>query len=204
MGKLIFGGFMVQLIRALSFLVNIYMMILFFRIILTWFTGIGRGRLQETLERITDPYLDWFRQFKFLKVGVLDLSPVAALGVLSLLNRILNTLAYHGRISIGIILAMLLQAVWGAVSFVLGFLIIVLILHLVAHLLGQNSYNPFWRVIATIADPVLFRINRSIFKNRIVNFTAGVVISIAALVLIYLGMRILVVIVSGMLGRLPL
>ena len=195
---------MVQLIRALSFLVNIYMMIIFFRIILTWFSGIGRSRIQDILEGITDPYLNWFRQFTFLKIGVLDLSPIAALGVLSLVNRILSTLAHHGRISIGIILALLLQAIWGAASFILGFLILVLVLRFVAHLLGQNSNNSFWNIVATISEPILYRINRIIFKNRIVNFTTGVIISIASLGLTYLVLRILVLIVSGMLVRLPI
>ena len=195
---------MVQLIRALSFLVSIYMIILFLRIILNWFTGIGRSKVQDVLERITDPYLNWFRQFSFLRIGYLDLSPIAAIGVLSLVNRLLNILAYQGKITIGIILALILQAIWSALSFILGFLIIVLALRLAALIFKFNNYHPFWRIVDTVSQPILFRVNRIIFKDRIVNFSAAVIVSMTVLAFIYLVLRILVVFASDMLLRLPL
>jgi YggT family protein len=179
------------------------MMIIFFRIILTWFTGIGNSRVQEILEQITDPYLDWFRRFTFLRAGFLDLSPIAALGVLSLVNRILNTLAIYGKISIGIILVLVLQALWGAVSFILGFLIIVLIIRLIGLLLKQNTQTSFWSVIDTIAQPILFRINRVVFKNRIINFKVSVFISAAVLGLGYLILRTFVFFLSVVLAGMP-
>ena len=197
---------MVQLMRALSFIVNIYMMIIFVRIILTWFTGAGSGYggFQETLAKITDPYLNWFRRFPILRVGFLDLSPIVALGVLSLVNGIFNTLARYGTITVGIILAMILQALWAAVSFFLGFLIIVQILRLIAHLAGQGTYNPFWRIVDAISRPVLLRTNRIFFRNRIANFGVSVIISIVSLGIMYIVLGMLVSFVSGTLARLPL
>lgn len=195
---------MTQLMGALSFFVSVYMLLIFIRIVLTWFTGIRHGGFQDILARITDPYLNWFRRFTVLRVGFLDLSPIVALGVLSLVNRIFSTLARYGTITIGIVLAMILQALWAAVSFFLGFLIIVLILRLVAHLAKVNSYSPFWRVVETISQPVLFRINRIFFKNRIVNFGTSVILSIAGLGICYLVLGLLVSFVSRALARLPL
>ena len=195
---------MIQLIRALNFFVSIYMMIIVFRIILTWFSWIGGGKVQEILSRITDPYLNWFRRFTFLKLGYLDLSPIAALGVLSLVSRLLSTLALHGRISIGIILALALQALWGVVSFIIGFLIIVLILRLIAHLMRKNNYSTFWGIVDSISQPVIYRINRFIFKDRILQFTTAVIISIVSLGIIYLILRVLVLLLSGILVRFPL
>jgi YggT family protein len=193
---------MSQIIGALSFLVTIYMLIIFVRIILTWFQGMDQGGFQEILAKVTDPYLNWFRRFPALKIGYMDLSPIVALGVLSLFNRVLNTLAAYGTISIGIILALILQAVWGAISFFLGFLIIILILRLIAHL-AKLSGNSFWYIIERISQPVLYRINRFIFNNRIVNFTTGIIVSLAVLVAAYLVLSIVVLIVSGILVRLP-
>jgi YggT family protein len=197
------GGFM-QLIRLLSFIVSIYMVIIFFRIILTWFTWVGNSGLLDFLTRITDPYLRWFSQFQIFKAGFVDLSPIVALGVLSLVNRILITFSFYGKITLGIILALMLDAAWGAISFVLGFLILLLILRLIAHLLKRNNYNSFWRIVDTISRPVLFRINRILFKDRIVNFISSLIVSIAALGLIYLILRIIVFFVSGVLARLPI
>jgi YggT family protein len=194
---------MSRIIGALSFLVSIYMLIIFVRIILTWFSGMDQGGVPEILSKITDPYLDWFRRFPALRVGYMDLSPIVALGVLSLVNRVLGTLAAYGTISIGIILALILQAAWGAASFFLGFLILILILRLIAHLLKLGS-NPFWYIVESISRPVLFRINRFIFKDRIVNFTTGIITSLAVLAAAYLVLNIVVFIVSRLLVRLPI
>ena len=194
---------MAQILGVLSFLVSIYMMIIFVRIILTWFRGMDTGSFGDLLAKITDPYLNWFRRFPALRMGFFDLSPIVALGVLSLVNRILNTLARYRTITIGIILAMVLQAIWGAVSFFLGFLIIVLILCLIAHL-SKQAENSFWNIVNGISKPVIYRINRFIFRNRIVNSTTSIVVSIAMLVLVNIVLGILVFILTGILARLPL
>ena len=195
---------MAQLMGILSFLVSIYMVIIFVRIMLTWFTGIASGGIQDFLAKITDPYLNWFRRFPILRMGFLDLSPIVALGVLSLVQRIFSTLAIYKTITIGIILAMVLQILWGAVSFILGFLIIMLILRLIAHFARVNTYSPFWRIIDTISQPVIFRINRILFRGRIVNFGIAVIVSAASLGIMYLLLKALVVLLSGVLIRLPI
>ena len=194
---------MSQLIRILSFFISAYMMIIFVRIILTWFAGMDQGRLPDILSKITDPYLDWFRRFPALRMGFLDLSPIVALGVLSLLNRVLSILANYGTISLGIILAIVLNAAWGVVAFFLGFLIIVLILRLIVSFFSQSG-GSFWRVIDGLSQPVIFRINRFIFKSRIVNYSTSTLVSIAVLLAIYLIFNIAVSIVSGILVRLPI
>jgi YggT family protein len=179
------------------------MLLIFIRIILTWFAGMDNGGFLDVLSRITDPYLGWFRRFPALRMGYLDLSPIVALGVLSLVNRVLGTLAAYGIISIGIILALILQAVWGAISFFLGFLIIVLILRLIAHLLKLGT-NSFWLIIESVSQPVIYRINHFIFKSRIFTITTGVILSLAVLAATYLVLNIAVFIVSGLLVRLPI
>jgi YggT family protein len=194
---------MSQLFGFVSFILNIYMMIVFFRIILTWFSGFGTGGIQNVLSKITDPYLNWFKRFSFLKFGFLDLSPIVALGALSLANRILIMLARYGRISIGIILALLLQAVWGAVSFFLGFLIVILVLQLIAYLFVKNTYSPFWRIIDSISQPILHKITGLFFRNRITNFIVTLVTSIAGMLLIYFLFRTFIGIVTMVLVRLP-
>ena len=195
---------MAQLMGFLGILVSFYMMIIFIRIVLTWFTGLSSGGLVDMLAKITDPYLNWFRRFPILKVGNLDLSPVAALGVLSVVNRIFGTLAVYKTITIGLILAMVLQVFWGLVSFFLGFLIFILILRLVAHLIQLNTTGPFWRIIDTISQPVVFRINRIILKDRLLSYTNSVLLSIAGMGLCYLVLKFLVSFFFKMLVKLPI
>lgn len=190
--------------RFLGFLVSVYMMIIFIRIMLTWFSWERNSGFMNILSMITDPYLAWFRRFSFLRAGYIDFSPIAALAVLSLLNRVFYILASYGTISFGIILAMVLQVVWGIISFAIGFLIIILILQLIFNLIVQNSANTFWKIINSISQPVLFRVNRLIFKNRIVNYMTGIIVSLAGLFVIYLILKVLVSLISGMLVKLPI
>ena len=179
------------------------MMVIFLRIILTWFPGFGNSGIIDFLSRITDPYLNWFRRFSFLQLGFLDLSPIIALGVLSLVNRILGLLANYGRISLGIVLALALQIIWGALSFILGFLILILILRLIAYLFRQSGANPFWNVIEIISNPVLYRINRIFFRGRIIRLVTALLISIAGMAIIYMALRLVFALLSMTLISLP-
>jgi YggT family protein len=179
------------------------MLIIFVRILLTWFSGSGYSRPIEILSRVTDPYLNWFRRFP-LQIGHLDLSPIAAIAVLSLINRIFMTLSYYGRISLGIILAMALQAVWSAASFLLGFCIIILVLRFLAYLTNQNIYSTFWRIIDTISQPLFYRISRILFGKKIVHYRTGLLIAIGALIVVTVAASFAVSILTAFFTRLPI
>jgi YggT family protein len=167
--------------NILAGLTGVYMLLIFIRIMLTWFSGANYGQPMEILCRITDPYLDWFRRFSVLRTGVFDLSPIVAMAVLSLGHNIFMTMARYGGISIGVIAAMILSSIWSAVSFILGFFIIVLGLRLIAYLTNRNVYSGFWQVIDAIAKPVLYRINRLLFQRRLVHYQTGILVSIGFL-----------------------
>ena len=195
---------MVQFFGLLGTLTSIYMMIIFFRVILTWFSGMNDSRVLEILSKITDPYLNWFRRFGSFRIGTMDISVLIAFGALSLLNRVFTSLALHGSISIGIILAMILQAAWSIVSFIIGFMIVILILRFIAHLSSQDSYNHFWRIIFSLSQPVLQLLNSLLLKDRIENQGASIVISALILGLGYFLLRFLIFIISAMLAGLPI
>lgn len=190
---------------VLSGALNIFFMLIFIRIMLSWFGGGGAlGRPYDILCRITDPYLDYFRRFTALRAGNIDFSGFAALAVLSILNSVISTIARFGKISIGIILAICLSALWPAASFIIGFFIIVLVLRLAAYLVSANTYAPFWRIIDTIASPAQFRINRIFFKNRIVNYLTGLIVSIATFVFLWAALGLIVNLLEKFLIGLPI
>lgn len=184
-------------------LAGLYMLLIFIRVMLTWFKGAGFGRPQEILARITDPYLDWWRRFPVLRAGYFDLSPIAAMAALSLAQSIFGTVARYGRITAGIILWITLSSLWSAASFIIGFFIVVLVLRLIAYLTNQNIYNPFWRVVDAISQPVLYRITRIFFRARLINYLAGIFLSIGVLAALFLAGGILVNLGRGLLLRLP-
>jgi len=183
---------------------GLYSLLIIIRIILTWFSGGEFGRPVEILARITDPYLDWWRQRLNLRAGYLDLSPIVAMAALSVAQTICSAIAQTGRFSLGLLIAVCLSALWSAVSFLLGFCLVVLILRLIAYLINADMYSIFWRVIDSISRPLLYRVSRIIFRNRIVRFSTSIIVSMLVLTVLWIGGKIVIQFVSNILYRLPL
>lgn len=77
------------LTQTLTTFINIYLLLLFVRILLTWFQSAGwANQVMEVLSPITDPYLNIFRSF-IPPLGGLDLSPIIAIVVLQLVAGLL-------------------------------------------------------------------------------------------------------------------
>lgn len=190
--------------QLLSSLISLYMLLILIRIVLTWFSGVQFGRPFEILSSITDPYLDWWRGILNLRFGAVDLSPLVAITALSLAQNIFSAFARYGKISLGIILVIILQALWSVMTFFLGFFIVILILCLIAHLLKLNVYSPFWRLINSISQPILFRINRILFGKRLVNYLTSIIISLIILLVIRIAGGFAVWQASLLLAKLPI
>ncbi|GHV25697.1 membrane protein [Spirochaetia bacterium] len=199
------AGIMNILGRLLGAITSLYMILIFIRILLTWFSGPAGhyGRAYGFLSGITDPYLKWFRRFRFLQVAHLDLSPIAALAILSMANNVFLTIARFGAITLGIILSMLTAIIWSAVSFILSFFIIIVALRLVAYLAGWDVYHGFWRIIDQVSQPILYRLNRMLFGRRLVRYMTGILFSLAVLLVLRVGLDFLVRGLQGLLYRLP-
>jgi YggT family protein len=189
--------------KMLGGITSIYMFFIFIRILLTWFSGVRYGRVYDLLCGITDPYLDWFRRFRFVRIGSLDLSPIIALTALSVANEIFMTLGRYGRITPGIVLSMLLSAVWSVTSFLLIFFIIVLALRLIAYMTNRNVYGGFWHIVDTLSQPMVYRINRILFQKRLINYMTGMLSSLGVLLALRLGLGLLVRLAIRALVRLP-
>ncbi|MHC6204777.1 YggT family protein [Breznakiellaceae bacterium SP9] len=169
--------------NILSIMVGIYMLLIFIRVLVSWFSAAHFGLVGQVLTGITDPYINWFHRFPALRQGSIDLSPVATMAVLSLVSQVLVILSREGRISVGIIAAIVLSSVWSALSFILGFFMVILILSFIEYLTSQNSRTPFWRIIHSFSQPIFYRINRIIFRNRIVSYRRGIITAILTLIL---------------------
>ena len=185
-------------------LLDIYSLVILIRIILSWFSDFTSGRFTDFLARITDPYLNWWRQKLNLRVGFLDLSPLAGIVALSVAQTLCSLISQQGKITLGVILAVGLSALWSAVSFLLTFCIIILVLRLIAYFGNANIYSPFWQVVDKISKPLLYRINRIMFGMRLIGYKVGIFSAIAALVVLRVGGGIGMRRLTNLLFRFPL
>jgi YggT family protein len=180
---------------------GIYSLLIIIRIMLTWFSNVPSGKITGFLARITDPYLDWWRRRLSLRMGVLDFSPLAGIVALSVAQTLCSAVSRQGRISLGVILAVCLSAVWSAVSFLLIFCVIILVLRVIAYIGNMDTYgSPFWRVVNTISQPLLYRVNRIMFGKRIVGYKLGIISAIAAFIALWIGGHFAVGLLSGFLS----
>lgn len=189
--------------RILGGFSSIYMLACFVRIMLTWFDGSSFGRPYELLKKATDPYLDWFRRFPLLRTESFDFSPVAALTALALANNVFVTIGFYGRITVGIFLSLVLSGAWSAVSFLLFFFVAAFVLRFVSLTYKKNSFMPLWHAVDAISRPVLYRINRLIYRDRLVSYQRGIGTSILVLIGANIAGGLIVHLVSGLLVRLP-
>ena len=99
-------------LSILNGLLIAYLFLLSLRIVLSWFATRGFGRAGELLRAATDPYLGLFARIGFLRRGIFDFSPIAALLVLVVALDLVNGLLFYGRLSLGFFLASVLSSVW--------------------------------------------------------------------------------------------
>ena len=191
------------IMRAFGTLISLYMILIMARIILTWFPTALHGRSLNVLSSITDPYLDIFRRIPILRSETLDFSPIAALALLSVAAQIFATAAAFGHVTVGLVLALVLRAVWSFFAFIFSFMGIAMAARFVAYLARWNSLHPVWRVVDALINPVLYRINRVIYRNRIVNFRQGLLTGIILMFGLRLAGGALFGLAAGLLARLP-
>jgi YggT family protein len=182
---------------------GLYSLLILVRIVISWFGGAVTGKPVDLLVRATDPYLDWWRRALNLRLGFLDLSPLAAVASLSVIQSIFHSISVFNRISIGNIIAIILLSIWSVALFILGFCMIIIILRLIAFISNSDIYGSFWRVIDSISQPLLYRTNRILFGKRIPNFLKGMITSILVLGAIMIGGGFLLPRFAGFLSRLP-
>lgn len=193
-GLFSFGGAPQWLMGIASFLaalISLYSLLIWLRIILTWIRLPGQGGenpLSHYLGKIVDPYLAWFKGISTLKRSNLDLTPLIALAVLSVVQSVLRLFGSYGKITVGMVFALILSTLW---SFLLS-----PILWFIMALLGVRLYFCYKRGPSTLAyikmldslvGGVLNWVQRLFYKNKTINDRQLVITSLIFFVLVYLG-----------------
>lgn len=189
--------------RILGAITSLYMILCTIRVYISWVPGINTGRVGYYLSRIVDPYLGLFSRIRVFRTERFDFSPIAALAVLSVANNVFSTLAFAGRISVGFFLNLILDAGWSAVSFVLSFMAVCALIRIIVFVARWNSLHPLWVVLDSILNPVLYRINRIIYRNRAIEYLKGLITGFIVLILLRAAGGALISVLGSWLISLP-
>jgi len=163
------------LARIVSGVVSIYMLLCIVRIFFSWVPSLINTKWGRLIARLTDPYLGLFQAIPLFRTPNVDFSPVVALAVLSVINNLFMTLSYAVRITFGFILSLLLDAGWSAISFLLGFFLVIVFIRIIGFLARLATLHPLWQILDGIINPLLFRVNKLIYRGRAVDYLQGLI-----------------------------
>ena len=172
---------------GLSQLVQLYSLVCVVYILLTWIPSLRYSPFGRALASVCEPFLRLFSRFRFTRVGMVDFSPILALGALSVVSMALRRFAYTDRFSFAFILAGLVQVVWSFFSYLLTILLIFLAARIIYDLFfSRNVRGPFWIMLDNFLNPIIsfasqifFRSGGAMYRTRlIVTFACALVVRV--------------------------
>jgi YggT family protein len=177
-------------------LLSLYSMLIWIRIVLTWIKIPGQTQengLARMLGKIVDPYLAWFRGIASLRRSRIDLTPLVALAVLSVVQSMLRMFGIYGRLTVGMVLALALRTIWGyIVSPILWLVLILLVLRLVfCYKRGPNTIR-YIKMLDSMIGGVIDWVQGLFYSRKAVNDRQLIATALIFFVVIYFGAAALV------------
>ena len=185
-----------------SFVVSVYALLCFLRILLTWVPALSYSRFSRFLGKVCDPYLNVFRGIKWLRLGSFDFSAALGLCIQGVLATMLSNFAGRSTITLGFVGQMILQLAWSVITSIITFLIIILAVRLIVLFVRKGQYysSPILDQIDASISPLVYNIARTFTAGKKVSYTTALVIAIIALAAIIVLGSIAVWLISGILA----
>ena len=180
-----------SLLLTVRQLINVYLFLCFIKILLSWVPSAAYSSVGRMLSSICDPYLNWFRRFRFTRIGMVDFSPVLSLGILSIAAQLITSLLTTGTISLWGLCVSIIELVWSFIGFMLNLLIIFLIIRLGYDLFGSSSSSPFWYNLDRFLSPVIAKVT-GFFPQKPLQYRTRLILTILIILLLRIALGLLV------------
>lgn len=190
--------------NAVSAILTLYMFVIVFRIIMSWFPGGQYGKAQVVLRRATDPYLNVFRRLRFLRVGYVDLSPIVGIMVLSVATYVFSSLATAGTVSLGMVLALIVSQIGSAAVFLTILLTIAMAVRAIAIAVGARGDTRIWMTLDALLQPLTYRIVSKIARDRFFTYRNALLVVTALGVLTAILLRLGVTGLTMLMQQIPI
>jgi len=180
-----------SLLLTVRQLINVYLFLCFIKILLSWVPSAAYSSFGRMLSSICDPYLNWFRRFRFTRIGMVDFSPVLSLGILSIAAQLITSLLTTGTISLWGLCVSIIELLWSFIGFMLNLLIIFLIIRLGYDLFGSSSSSPFWYNLDRFLSPVIAKVT-GFFPQKPLQYRTRLILTILIIILLRIALGLLV------------
>ncbi|MGH0053954.1 MAG: YggT family protein [Sphaerochaetaceae bacterium] len=184
------GNVLMSIASIAASLLSFYSLLIWLRIILTWIRIPGQTQenpLAYYLGKVVDPYLSWFRGISSLRRSHIDLTPLVALAVLSVVQSMLRLYGAYGTISVGMVVALILQTLWSyLVSPVFWFIIILLGIRLFFCFKRSAKTISYITMLDTMVGGILNWIQRLFYPKRTINDRQLVTTALVFFIVLYI------------------
>lgn len=142
--------------RVINAALIVYLLLIVLRIMSSWLGGMAPGSAAGTfthyLRQATDPYLQLFYRFSFLRAGGLDFTPMAGVFVLVVAAEMTRQLANEEQVTAGSFLGVAVFAAWRMASIVLlMFLVACIARFAILRFLGRTD-TPLARMVQALSQ----------------------------------------------------
>ena len=181
----------INIIRVLSVLLNLYSFAILIRMIMSWFPeGDYRlGGARRFFVSITDPYLRIFRRIPFLRIGPVDFSPIVAIITLSALQITLVEWLRRGARSLILFPVFFASSVLNIISLFCLLLFVIIIVRVI--LLRIGVIGSFTATLDRLFNPMVLRSFQFFGIKRTMPFTIQLLLFSLAMLIIFFGLRLL-------------
>ena len=196
---------MVQTILSiLSAAIIIYTIICLISIFMTWIPGAKFTKFGKVISSIADPYLKVFSGRGWLRFGNIDISPILAIGILTLISSILGGITTTGRIYFGGILATVLSMVWSVCSSILTIFFLLILIRWIVLLVnkGQVATDSAWYQLDLMLQKFVYKLGNTFFKRNL-TYQKALLVSWLSLGIIWAITRVLFGILIGLCNNIP-
>lgn len=181
-------------------LISLYSFFIWIRIIMSWFNPWPReGSITWYFAKLVDPYLNLFRSKKFV-IGYFDFSPLLAVGLLAVIQSLLNIYSVFQVMTLSLVIQMMLSAFW---TYALSLLLIILIVLLAIRTIGAFTHSYGLSRMNAVTENIIRKVQNLFFPNRIVKETTLCVITLAIAVLAWFASRWLIGFLIALAARIP-
>lgn len=180
-----------SLLITLRQIINVYLFLCFIHILLSWIPQAAYSSFGRMLSSICDPYLNWFKRFRFTRIGMVDFSPLLSLGILSITTQLITSLLATGTVSLWGLFISFIQLIWSFIGFILNVLIIFLIVRLLYDVFGSSIGSPFWYNLDRLLNPVIAK-TTGFFSGKYMGYRSRLILTIILILFLRLALGIFV------------
>ncbi|WP_319757512.1 YggT family protein [uncultured Sphaerochaeta sp.] len=184
------GNVLMSIASIVATLLSFYSLLIWLRIILTWIRVPGQTQenpLAYYIGKVVDPYLSWFRGISSLRRSHIDLTPLVALAVLSVVQSMLRFYGVYGTITIGMVVALIIQTLWSyLLSPVFWFLIILLGFRLYFCYKRSAKTISYITMLDSLVGGVLNWVQRLFYPKRTINDRQLVTTALVFFIVLYI------------------